>query len=290
MGVLLYAAKTDPSFLKISSQTDALSNIWQTALIAVPMTLIIITGGIDLSVGSTMALAAVVLGLTFERGLSPWLGSALAVLVGAGAGAVNGFFVTKVKVHPLILTLATLSAYRGIAAGISLDRPISGFPAGFLALSNGVPALLFVLWAGGAAFLLAKTAPGLLIYGIGHNETAMRYSGWRVDRAKFWLYTFSGATAGLAAVEYVARFNTAKADIGTGMELDVITAVVLGGTSIFGGRGGIGGTLLGLLLIHEVREFVSWHWNRDEFNFIVLGTLLIFSVLLNSFLSKPDRE
>ena len=110
-----------------------------------------------------------------------------------------------------------------------------------------------------------------------------------MDRIKLLLYTLSGSAAGLAAVLFVARRNTAKADIGQSMELDVITAVVLGGTSIFGGRGHIIGTLLGVLLIHETREFVSWRWDRDELNFIVLGVLLILSVLLNSVLSPKER-
>ena len=124
---------------------------------------------------------------------------------------------------------------------------------------------------------------------IGYNETAARYSGIAVSKIKFWLYTSSGLMAALAALLFVARRNTAKADIGTGMELGVITAVVLGGTSIFGGRGRLFGTVLGVLLIHETREFVSWQWNRDELNLIVIGMLLILSVLADSLLSPKAR-
>jgi rhamnose transport system permease protein len=125
---------------------------------------------------------------------------------------------------------------------------------------------------------------------MGHNETASRYSGLPVERIKLLIYSLSGAMAGLAAVLFVARRNTAKADIGAGMELDVITAVVLGGTSIFGGRGRIVGTLLGVLLIHETREFVSWRWNNDELIFVVVGVLLIAAVLINSAVTGRSRN
>lgn len=291
LGALLgYARVVNPEFLALPTQLELLTHVWELALLAIPMTLIIVTGGIDLSVGSMMALCAVVLGLLFERGVSPFVGAVAAVCVGLGAGALNGFFVARMKVHPLIVTLATLAAFRGVAEGISLARPISGFPAAFTNLSHGAAAIIFLIAAAVAAFVLAKTAFGLSLYGIGHNETAMRFSGWNVDRAKMLLYTLSGGAAAIAAIEFVARRNTAKADIGTGIELDVITAVVLGGTSIFGGRGHIFGTLLGLLLIHEMREFVSWRWSRDELNFIVLGVLLILSVLLNRVLSREERE
>jgi len=141
-----------------------------------------------------------------------------------------------------------------------------------------------------AAVALARTAFGRALYAMGHNETAARFSGIPVDRIKLFLYTVSGAAAGVAAVILVSRQNTAKADLGLGMDLDVITAVVLGGTSIFGGRGGIGGAVLGVLLIHETREFVSWHWNKAELNLIVIGVLLIVAVLLHHLLSPRRRE
>jgi rhamnose transport system permease protein len=212
--------------------------------------------------------------------------------VGTLAGALNGVFVARVKVHPLLVTLATLAAYRGIAEGISLGRPISGFPETFTQLGKGIfggvnPAgMLFVLGAFAAWFFLTQTIYGQYLYALGHNETASRLSNLPTDRLKFWLYTLSGTVAGLVAVLFVARRNTAKADAGQGIELDVIAMVVLGGTSVFGGRGTILGTILGVLLIHETREFVSWQYSRDELNSIVLGALLILSVLLQRFFAQ----
>ena len=295
VGLLLTAGRLSPAFLAAPAQVELSTHVWELALLALPMTLIILTAGIDLSVGSTMALAAVVFGLCFAHGLPIWLGATLALFSGAAAGLLNGVFIAYVRVHPLIVTLATLAAYRGIAEGISLGRPFSGFPAGFARLGQGtllglpIPGILFLVALLVMAILLARTPLGLRLSAIGYNETAARYSGLAVTRIKLWLYTTSGLTAAVAALLFVARRNTAKADIGTGMELDVITAVVLGGTSIFGGRGRLLGTVLGVLLIHETREFVSWQYARDELNLIVIGALLLLSVLADGLLSPRKR-
>lgn len=295
LGLLLTANALSPTFLAPAAQMELSTHVWELALLALPMTLIILTAGIDLSVGSTMALCAVVFGLCFQAHLPLVVCALLTLLTGAAAGVLNGVFVAYVRVHPLIVTLATLAAYRGIAEGISLGRPVSGFPPSFThwgqgtALGLPIPGLLFLLALGVTAFVVGRTPLGLWLSAIGFNETAARYSGIAVARIKLLLYTASGLTAGLAALLFVARRNTAKADIGTGMELAVITAVVLGGTSIFGGRGRLFGTVLGVLLIHETREFVSWQWNRDELNLIVIGTLLLLSVLADSLLSPKQR-
>lgn len=284
------AYSVSPRFMNADVQKELASHAWTIAVLALPMTMIIITGGIDLSVGSTMSLSAVVLGLLIERGCTMSLAIPAALLTGALAGALNGLFIAGLRVHPLIVTLATLSAYRGIAEGISHARPLSGFPAGFATLSQQPwPALIFACGLALTAFVLNKTVLGRYLYAIGHNETACRFSGVPVNRIKLRIYTLSGLAAAVAALLFVSLRNTAKADIGDGIELDVITAVVLGGTSIFGGRGGMIGTLLGLALIHETREFVSWYWQNDVLILIVVGALLIASVLLNTLLTPRGR-
>ena len=295
--LLIAAGVSRPAFVSPDTQISLASQSIELAILAVPMTLILITGGIDLSIGSIMALAAVVLGLAHQAGMPIWLAATIALLTGALAGALNGAVIVIAGIHPLIVTLATLSLYRGVAEAISSARAISGFPAGFLALSNStiawvpLPALIFVAILTAGWVTLRYAAAGRYLYAIGHNETACRFTGLPVGSLKLWLYTLSGAAAGLAAVLFVARRNTAKADIAADMERDVITAVVLGGTSVFGGRGGLGGTLLGVLLLHEVRQFISWRWNNDELILVVVGGLLIGSVLLNQLLSRgrPDR-
>ncbi len=295
LGLLGLAYGLSPHFLAPAAQLELSTHVWELALLALPMTLIILTGGIDLSVGSTMALCAVVFGLCFQTHMPLAVAALLTLVVGAAAGALNGVFVGYVRVHPLIVTLATLAAYRGMAEGISLGRPVSDFPPSFTQWGQGavlglpIPGLIFLIALGLTAFFTARTPLGTWLSALGYNETAARYSGVAVARVKLLLYTASGLTAALAALLFVARRNTAKADIGTGMELAVITAVVLGGTSIFGGRGRLFGTVLGVLLIHETREFVSWQWNRDELNLIVIGSLLVLSVLADSLLSAKKR-
>lgn len=294
--LLLTARVTDPSFVAWDTQISLASQSVEPAILAVPMTMVLITGGIDLSIGSIMALAAVTMGLSFEAGAPIGVSAALAILVAACAGAVNGALVAWGRIHPLIVTLATLSLFRGIAEAVSSARAISGFPESLTRLANatlaGAPlfGLIFLLVLA-AGWVVLRTIPaGRYLYAIGLNETACRFTGLPVDRAKLWLYTASGTAAGLCAILFVARRNTAKADIGGGMELDVITAVVLGGTSVFGGRGGLGGTLLGLLLLHEVRQFISWRWNNDEIILVIVGALLIGSVLLNQLVNRGDTR
>lgn len=300
IGLLVWTGLTEPprrnTFVSLTTQLQLSGNMWEMALLAVPMTLIILTAGIDLSVGSAMALAAVVLGSSFAAGVNIWVSASLAMIVGALSGLLNGFFIAKVKVHPLIVTLATLAAFKGLAEGFSEGVSVSRFPESFRYLGAGtllgfpVAGWICAFLALFAAIVLIKTRWGQYLYAMGHNETATRFSGVPVDRIKLVLYTLSGTMAALAAIIYAARRDAAKADVGDGMELDVITGVVLGGTSIFGGRGNMLGTVLGVLLVHETRELMSWRWNKAELNLIVIGLLLIGSVLLNRLLSVRSRS
>lgn len=283
--VLAVAAWLDPVFVQWGTQLDIGTHAFEIGMLSLPMTLIIVGGGIDLSVGATMALCSIVFGMVFAGGAPIWAAAIAAVLVGAAAGALNGLFVAAMRVHPLLVTLATLAAYRGLAEGISRGHPVSGFPESFQALGAGaiigVPILdlAWLIAAAAVAMGSSRCVWGAWVYAIGGNEDGARRCGIPVNRVKFWLFTFSGLTAGLCAVAFAARRNTAKADVGSGIELEVITAVVLGGTSIFGGRGTILGTVLGVLLLHELREFVSWRWGRDEVILVVIGAVLVVSVV-----------
>jgi rhamnose transport system permease protein len=295
IGLMTFAGMTDPRFVRPATQLSLSSKVWELAILALPMTLIIVTSGIDLSVGATMSLSAVTLGMSWRAGLPISGCVALALLTGLAAGVLNGVFIAGMRVHPLIVTLATLSAFRGLAEGISGGESISKFPPAFSALSRDVfgipiPALIFAALAVLTAIVLAKTPFGRSVYAMGFNETACRFSGIATRRIKLTLYALSGLAAGLAAVLFAARRNTAKADIGDGLELDVITAVVLGGTSIFGGRGRVIGTVLGVLLIHETREWITWRWRNNVLIMVVVGVLLILSVLLNTLLTPRGRK
>lgn len=265
----------------------------EVGLMALPMTFIIITGGIDLSVGSIMGLCAILLGVFWKNlGLPLELAIFLALVVGALAGFVNGWFITRVGVPPLIMTLATLALYRGLAEGISQARSVRGYPDWFFRLGQGelfgVPTqlwLLLVLFAV-SAIVLTYTTFGRSLYAIGNNEVAARFSGIAVDRIKIAIYTMSGLMGGLAAWVFVSRVSTTRSDMGTGLELDVITAVVLGGTSIFGGTGTILGTALGVVLIQLLKNGLALSGVKGDGTIVVIGVILILSILLSDLLRR----
>lgn len=295
VGLMVAAGAAMPAFVDLKSQLFLSRHLWETAILALGMTLIIITAGIDLSVGSAMGMCAVAFGYCHDLTGSVAVSCVACLLAGALGGMLNGALISRLKVHPLIVTLATYAAFRGIAEGASQGAVFSRFGDSFSSLGRGmwfgapIAAYIFGVLAVGFAVFLAKTPTGRYLYAIGHNETAARFSGIPVDRIKFWLYTTSGLLAGLATLIYVSRFDTAKADAGTGLELDVITAVVIGGTSIFGGRGNIAGTVLGLLLIHETKQFVGRYWRIDELKGLLVGVLLILSILVYRALSRKGR-
>jgi rhamnose transport system permease protein len=272
------------------NQTRFLSEV---ALLAVPMTFIIILGGIDLSVGSTMALSAILLGFSWQSfGFPLWLAVCVALGGGALAGLLNGLVIVYLGVPPLIVTLATLAIYRGLSFGISESRSVHGFPESFAFWGSGnvsgLPVQLYILIAVliVSALVLAATPLGRCVYAIGNNETAARFAGLRVGRIKLLMYSFSGLMAGVAGFIFTSRVTSTRADAATGLELDVIAAVVFGGTSIFGGRGSILGTALGVVTIQLLKNGLQLAGLRGEATVILIGAVLILSILLNQFLEK----
>ena len=296
IGLMISAATVMPNFVSLKSQLILSKHLWEIAILSLGMTLIIITGGIDLSVGSAMGMCAVAFGITFSTTESLVASCAACLVVGFLGGVINGLLISKLRLHPLIVTLATYAAFRGIAEGVSQGRSYSQFGTAYSQLARGtllgvpLPGFVFVALAILFAVILGFTPSGRFIYSIGHNEKASKFSGVSVDRIKLFLYTTSGVLAGLATLVYISRFDTAKADAGIGYELDVITAVVIGGTSIFGGRGNIAGTVLGLLLIHETKLFVGRYWRIDELKSVLVGILLIVSILVYRILSPNDND
>lgn len=261
----------------------------EVGLVALAMTFVIVTGGIDLSVGSILGLVAILLGVFWQNiGLPLPLAMFLGVVAGGVAGFVNGLIITRFGVPPLIATLATLALYRGLAEGISQARSVRGYPEWFFVLGQGeflgVPVQLWIfgLCALVATVILGLSTFGRETYAIGSNAVASRFSGLKVDRALLLIYTASGLIAGLAAVIFVSRVSTTRSDMGTGLELDVITAVVLGGTSIFGGRGTIIGTLLGLMLMQALKNGLALSGVKGDGTIVVIGAVLIITILISN--------
>jgi rhamnose transport system permease protein len=265
----------------------------EVGLIALPMTFIIITGGIDLSVGSIVGLCAIMLGYSWKNfGFPLPLAICFSLLVGAAAGFLNGIVITRVKVPPLIMTIATLALYRGLAEGISQARSVRGYPEWFYFIGQenlfGVPAQLWLLLIAivVSGIVLDRTTFGRTLYAIGSNETAARFSGLPVDRVKLIIYALSGLMAGLSACVLVSRVTTTRSDMGIGYELDVIATVVLGGTSIFGGVGTIWGTVVGLAMIQLLKNGLALTGVKGDATIVVIGTVLILSTLVASSLQR----
>jgi len=265
----------------------------EVGLVALGMTFVIVTGGIDLSVGSILGLTAILFGVFWQNvGMPLPVAMVAALASGTLAGVGNGLIITRFKVPPLIATLATLALYRGLAEGISQARSVRGYPEWFFFFGQGetldVPVQLWVLAIATAicAVILALTPFGRATYATGANEVAARFSGIRVDATKLWIYGGTGFLAALAGIIFVSRVTTTRSDMGTGLELDVITGVVLGGTSIFGGRGTIIGTALGLILIQALKNGLALSGVKGDGTIVVIGIVLIIAILVSAIVDR----
>lgn len=271
----------------------------EVGLLALALTLVIVSGGIDLSVGSLMGLCAVICGMLWrDAGLPIWASAALAVAVAGAAGLLNAVLIARLHLAPLIVTLGTYSLFRGLAKGLTGGvETFTDFPPGFLFLGQGylggvVPVQVPIVAAIALAFwtLLHKSTFGRAIQAIGFSSDAALYAGVPVGRRLGLVYVLASLTAGLAAVLYVARVGQAKADAGTSYELMAITAVVLGGTSIFGGRGTILGTLLGVFVIATLQNGLRLADLPVELAGILSGGLLIATLTLTRLLSGRNSS
>lgn len=279
----------------------------EIGLLALVMTPIIITGGIDLSVGSMMGLSAVVLGsLWRDAALSMPIAIAITLVVGTLGGALNAAIITKLKAPPLIVTLGTFSLFRGVAEGLTRGiENYSGFSPNFLFLGQGyvfeiIPTQLFIFVPAiiGVWWWMHRTALGRSYFAIGFSQEGSRYAGIKVRRRLNIIYCLSGFAASLAAIIYVAHLGQAKSDAGTGYELTAIAAVVLGGASIFGGRGTVLGTVLGLFAIIILQNGLRLSGQPTELAGILTGVLLVATILIDrltrggetSLLSPPRSQ
>jgi rhamnose transport system permease protein len=284
-------------FTAIAPHFASLGNLFEVTrlgielgLLAIALTPVIVSGGIDLSVGSMMGLAAVVFGAAIVDGHLPVpVAAALTLLVGAAGGALNAVAVARLNIPPLIVTLGTLSLFRGIAEGVTHAAVnYSGFPPALLFLGQGylggvVPAqlTLFLLVLAAYWLLLHRSTIGRAWYAIGWSPEGTRYAGIPVAKRVGLLYVLSGLTASLAAIVYVAHLGQAKSDAGTGYELDAITAVVLGGASVFGGRGTLWGTLLGLGVLTILQNGLHLAALPSELTGLLTGGLLVVTIALD---------
>ncbi|HBE24199.1 MAG TPA: ATPase [Ktedonobacter sp.] len=287
IGVVI-GSVVSPYFLSSFNLEDALpSNIMEIAIMALPMTLIIIAGEIDLSVASVLGLTSVVLGLLWQSGHPMWLAIGVALLVGLVAGCLNGVLVTTLALPSLVVTIGTLALFRGLAYVVLGDQAVSNFPTAFTNLGFGtIPGtelpwsgLIFVILVTIFVAVLHFSRWGRQLYAMGNNKEAARFSGINVSRVKLVLFILSGVIAALAGVIFTARFSSARPDNAVGFELYVVTVVLLGGVNIFGGRGSLLGVVLAIFIVGVLQNVLGLVNISGDIQNLAIGLLLILSVL-----------
>jgi len=279
-----------PHFMTVSNLLNVLEQTAINAVIAAGMTFVIISAGIDLSVGSLVAVAGVLLASRLHAGSSASAAVLIALGIGFGFGLLNGVAITWGRLPPFIATLGMMSIARGCALLFTDGRPISGFEPGFRAIATsrvaGIPTPVLITIAVYliAHFVLSRTRFGRYVYSIGGNEEATRLSGVDVRFHKTLVYGVSGLASGVAAVLLTARLNSAQPIAGMMYELDAIAATVIGGTSLMGGEGGLGGTIIGALVMGVLRNGLNLLGVSSFVQQIVIGLVIVVAVLIDSML------
>ncbi|MBI1173061.1 ABC transporter permease [bacterium] len=290
LAVLIYAAVFVPHFLSAFNLSQLAASASEKALLILPMALLIITREIDLSVASMLALTSVTFGLLVQAGMPTLAALPLTLLAGAALGAFNGLLVTRFGLQSLVVTLGTMALYRGIGYILLGSGSVNILPPAVVDFGiDNLPGtqipwtiVPFVLLAPIFAVVLQNTATGKRIYAIGGNPEVARYSGIDTRRMVFRLFVLSGVVAAVAGIVYTARLSNARANNALGMELDVITIVLLGGVSVFGGRGRLTGVLLALVLIAIIRNVLALNQIGGDAQGMIIGLLLIGALMVGN--------
>ncbi len=289
LALLLGMEVVQSGFLSVDNVTLIFLQASVRAILAIGVMMVIISGGIDISVGTVMSLSMVVMGVgVIDLGLPLGIGFALAVGTGLAVGAVNGLLVAYARLPSFIVTLGMLGIAQGLALTISNGRSLYGFPESFEVYGGGkflgvpVPVLIMLGFAVLMIFVFYQTRLGRYTFTLGGNEEATRRAGIDVRKVKLGVFAVSGATAGLASIILAARINSAHPGIGFGYELDAIAAVVIGGGSLMGGRGTVWGAILGALIMSEIRFALNILGMSPFIQQIVVGVILIAAVWLDT--------
>lgn len=287
--LFIVIAALNDRFISPSNLSNLLRQVSINALISFGMTFVILTGGIDLSVGSILALSSALLANMITSGMNPEMAVIVAAVIGLGLGAVNGIIVAYGKVAPFIATLATMTIYRGATLVYTNGNPISGLSDDpiFMGLGQGdiagvpVPAILMLIAFLVLLFILNKTPLGRQTYAVGGNEKVSFIAGIKINRVKIVSYAITGLLCALAGAVLTSRLNSAQPTAGMGYELDAIAAVVLGGTSLSGGKGRITGTLIGALIIGTLNNGLNILNVSSFYQQVVKGIVILLAVLMD---------
>jgi rhamnose transport system permease protein len=287
LGVVAINVLGQPNFLELQNQANLFSIAIEKSIVVLAMTFVIISGEIDLSVASVMGLSAVVMAWLWQGGTPVEVAAIIAILVGAACGAFNGFWVAYAGLPSLAVTLAGLIGYRGLAYMIIEDRSIGPLPGSIKFVSQQpfigsftLTVFIYAAMAVAAVILLHFSGFGRYVYVVGNSKDVARFSGVRVARVKMAIFTMSGTVAAIAGVLYAARLGAVRGNTAFGFELDIITVVLLGGVSIFGGSGTLAGVLLSTLLVLNLRNGMQLANINGNTQTALVGALLILSVLI----------
>jgi rhamnose transport system permease protein len=291
IGLIALGTSLSPFFLTAGNFSNLIAALMEVAIMAMPMTLIIVAGEIDLSVESMAGLASAILGFLWAAGVPLWIGIPVVLVVGALGGLLNGLIVARGGLPSLVVTLGTLALFRGMALIVLGPRGVSDFPAAFTELGFGHvpgtlipwPFVIFILLAVVLGIVLHRTWIGRQVFAIGKNPSTARFSGVRVTRVRTSLFVLSGLIAALAGIILTSRLSSARADAGSGMTLTVATVVLLGGVNIFGGSGTVPGVALAVLCVAVMQNALRLASVTVEVQSIALGLLLILSVVIPTF-------
>lgn len=285
----------EPAFIQPLNLFNVMRQVSITGLLAIGMTFVILTGGIDLAVGSLLALAGLVSAAAYKAGMGVGVAVLLSVLTGLAGGGLQALGITKLRVPPFVVTLGGMSAFRGAALLFAKGNPISGFGEDFRFWGQGmlgpvpVPVLVFLLFAALAHVVLRYTQFGRYIYAVGGNAEAARLSGLNTERLIASVYIIMGFFCGLGGYVLASRLNSAEQIAGVGYELTVIASVVIGGTSLFGGEGGVTGTVVGALLIGVITNGLTLMNVSSYYQQIIIGLIIVLAVFFDQVVKRQRR-
>ncbi|WP_396437266.1 ABC transporter permease [Limnohabitans sp.] len=291
-----------PGFITPETLADSTFNYSEKGILALALALLIVCGEIDLSIAAILALSSLSMGYAMQAGAGPELIVIAALATGGVAGAFNGWLVTKYKLPSIVVTIGTLSLYRGVAQVLLGDKSISGYPEAFSTFGNGylgevigqpwltlpLGFVVFVIFAIAVGLVLHRSVVGRRLFAIGANPIASRFSGIEVDRYRFFLFVFSGLMAALAAVMLTGRIGSTRPNIAMGWELDAITMVILGGIAIEGGRGSLIGVVLAVLLLGLLTFAMGMVNVTGIVMSMLIGVLLIAAMVLPRLLKRRE--
>ncbi|MBI6872923.1 ribose ABC transporter permease [Clostridium aciditolerans] len=276
-----------PRFLTVTNVLNVFTQVSVNAIIAVGMCFVILTGGIDLSVGSTLAITGAIAATLVKSNTNTFVTIIAVLIIGALIGLFNGILVSKGKIQAFIVTLATMTVFRGVTYVYTKGTPISGLSSDFTVIGNGklagipLPVILILLVVLAAWYVLNQTRYGRYVYAVGGNEDSARLSGINTDKIKALVYVICGATAALSGIVVTSRIGSASPNAGSGFELDAIAAVVLGGTSLSGGEGSVIGTIIGAMIIGVLNNGLNLMNVSPFYQLIVKGFVIILAVILD---------